>query len=486
MQNPTIMKAERELMLRVRVAGMGLILACLAMPSARADSFSVVGSMNTARSYQMAVLLQNSEVLVAGNDNTAELYNPATGKWTSTASRIHAGGENTATLLPNGLAMLAGGDDGNGGITNGIELYNPVTGTWQVGNSMSTPRVSHTATLLLAGKVLVAGGGTYGTWATNCELYDPAAATWSNTGALNGLRVNHTATLLQNGMVLVTGGEGPPAPTNFPATLVGTNTAELYDPATGVWTFTGSMATTRYNHTATLLPNGKVLVVGGGTNIAASPELYDPVSGTWSPTPPLNIARASATTTLLPNGKVLLAGGWNDGVITNAELYDPNSGTWTLAASLNTGRFAHTATMLAGGQVLFAGGTTNGGAPLASAEVYDSTINPTITGTVTNTGGLITGRYQQTSTLLPDGTVLVAGGMGTDSYLSSAERYDPVTGNWASAGSMAFARCLDTASLLPNGKVLVAGEPKMAMWAVILAAQNCMTPRWEPGKARAV
>jgi len=139
----------------------------------------------------------------------------------------------------------------------------------------------------------------------------------------------------------------------------------------GTWTATGSLITARYPHTATLLPNGKVLVAGGQdySTIFASAELYDPASGTWTATGSLNTGRHSHTATLLPNGQVLVAGGpGTNGVTTaSAELYDPASGTWMATGSLNTARFQHTATLLPDGKVLVAGGSGD-----TSAELYIS------------------------------------------------------------------------------------------------------------------
>src|SRR4029453_13843061 len=155
--------------------------------------------------------------------------------------------------------------------------------------------------------------------------------TWTFTGNLNTGRYFHTATLLPNGMVLVAGGF---------STGGASASAELYDPASGAWTGTGSLNTARYLHTATLLPNGMVLVAGGGCSSirpSASAELYDPASGTWTATGNLNIARTNHTAALLPNGMVLVAGGFDDNgnISASAELYDPASGTWTTTGSLD-------------------------------------------------------------------------------------------------------------------------------------------------------
>src|SRR5436189_278401 len=139
--------------------------------------------------------------------------------------------------------------------------------------------------------------------ATLSNSDEPASGTWSETGSLNTERYSHTATLLPNGMVLVAGGGGGSD----------SRSAELYDPASGTWTTTGSLNTGRAEHTATLLPNGMVLVAGGSgsSGALASAELYDPASGSWTTTGSLNTARQLHTATLLPNGKVLVAAGYN-------------------------------------------------------------------------------------------------------------------------------------------------------------------------------
>jgi hypothetical protein len=174
-------------------------------------------------------------------------------------------------------------------------------------------------------------------------------------------RESHKATLLSDGKVLVAGG------TLFLNILDRvTATAELYDPATGTFSPTGSMTTPRQDFTATLLPNGKVLVAGGFDNSGralATAELYDPASGTFTLTGSMAAPRTGHTATLLPNGKVLVAGGFT------AELYDPATGTFSFTGGLATARTGHTATLLQSGQVLVIGGAGSSGI-LASAEIY--------------------------------------------------------------------------------------------------------------------
>ena len=340
--------------------------------------------------YHTATLLPDGKVLVASG-NSAELYDPASGTWTPTGSLTNGRSQHTATLLPNGKVLVAGGIAGFFDVGS-AELYDPASGTWTPTGSLNHARRSHTATLLPDGKVLVAGGffdmpGTIlgGNAISSAELYDPASGTWTMTGSLATPRYQHTATLLPNGKVLVAGGSGNPYGVGVP------ESTELYDSASGTWTETGSLANGRAYHTATLLGNGKVLVAGGFGSVGstnsdlASAELYDPASETWSPTGSLATARINHTATLLQSGKVLVAGGSGGGAFgsARAELYDPASGTWMTTGSLVSGRRDHTATLLSDGNVLVAGGR-NDDSTRASAELYGKSV-PTLLNISTRT-----------------------------------------------------------------------------------------------------
>jgi hypothetical protein len=288
-----------------------------------------------------------------------------------------------------------------------------------------------------------------------------SAPGWTATGSLNTTRSGHTATLLPDGRVLVAAGEGEPG------TL---SSAELYDPATGLWTATGSLHAARRDHTATLLPDGRVLVAGGQVSEAdlASAELYDPSTGTWTPTGSMNTARNGHTATLLPDGRVLVVGGM-------PELYDPATGSWSYTSNPIVIRRGHTATLLPDGRVLVAGGL--GGGYLASAELYDPA-----TGLWALSGSLNTARYLHSATLLPGGRVLVAGGYNDSAgyYLASAELYDPVAGSWTSTGSLNAGRSSHTATLLPGGRVLVAGGDGFARYLASAELYDPATGLWAP------
>lgn len=296
----------------------------------------------------------------------AELYDPQSGLWSQAPWMTVPRVGHTATLLATGRVLITGGCSI---IVNNAcpplastELYDPQTGTWTVGVSLSVPRGGQTATLLPSGKVLIAGGGgANNSYLSTAELYDPQSGQWTATGSMSQGRGGHTATLLSSGRVLVAGGTG----------MTGTVTsAELYDPQTGSWSATGSPLDALGGAPATLLHTGRVLVVS-----ALGAELYDPATGSWTRTGrrPIPGTAGGSTATLLANGQVLVAGGGNAPVVPTAEIYDPLSDLWAQTGSMTVGRANAVAVRLMDGRVLVIGGCCVPNLPfepLTGSEIY--------------------------------------------------------------------------------------------------------------------
>lgn len=328
--------------------------------------------------------------------------------------------------------------------------------------SMGTPLRQSTATLLADGRVLVAGGyfTGYEGWA---RVYDPATGTWTPAGATGAPRDEATATRLPDGEVLVAGGQtSGGGATNF---------VEVFNPSSNAFRSTQWMNVAHYGAVAEPLPSGDVLVAGGFTSgtakVTADAEIYHAASGTWTQTAPLPQARGGAAAAVLPNGDILVAGGFSNAsgpALGTAVVYDVASGTWsTPPGTMQTARAYATATSLADGRVLFAGGAGTGLSGLfsapdatdtATAEIFDPS-----TGRFTAAGSLPGGgRVDHVAALLPDGRVLVAGGMdSSDTVHADACLYDPASNTWSATGSMAAPRAYATATPLGNGSILIAG-----------------------------
>lgn len=341
------------------------------------------------------------------------------------------------------------------------------------GSIHTTQRVTDLITNTATGRVLVVGGFDAVTTRDSADVFDAGSKSFSTTsGILADPRQGHSSVLLQNGTVLIAGGKNG---TNGSKIL---KSAEVYDSALNIFMPTaGTMRSERHRHTATLLPNGKVLLAGGQSSLSINrtAELFDASSGAFTFTSGYMVSpRESHTATVLPNGKVLLAGGLDGiGVSSTAEIYDPASATFSSTGSMHVARAFHTAVLLPSGLVLIAGGYN--GDFLSSAELYDPQ-----TGLFSLTGQMTAERSNHTCTLLSDGTVLIVGGRNsfsntgslnsndiyepTTGYLNSAEIYDPSSSSFFSTdGVMAYARGFHSATLLnddANGnedKVLIAG-----------------------------
>ena len=284
------------------------------------------------------------------------------------------------------------------------------SGSFVATGAMNTARVGHTATDLQNGRVLVAGGASkmFGAGRkifASAEIYNASKKRFSNTGAMLEARTGHTATLLASSKVLIAcGDDGTTSLTD----------SELYDPASAKFTETGAMSIGRDQCTATLLANGKVLIAGGfqllpdfSGSVLDTAEIYDPASGLFSSTVTMTSARQGPTATLLPDGKVLITGGVdnNQNVLDTAELYDPVTGEFSAAGHMTTSRYAHLAAVLGDGDVLIAGGIDNAGSSLASAEIFDAN-----SGSFGAIAAMPRDRFRVGATVLTSSTILIAGG----------------------------------------------------------------------------
>ena len=238
----------------------------------------------------------------------------------------------------------------------------------------------------------------------------------------------------------------------------------------------GSMLRPRSGHSATLLPDGRVIIVGGmrrNQDFYRSAEFFDPATGKFSPAGEMSIGRVGHAAVLLRSGKVLIAGGWvGHGGTDSAELYDPSTGKFTEIAKMTAKRGGPSAVLLANGDVLITGGAApSGSGGIASAEVFNS--DKMIFGAV---GSMHTARVSHTSTLLKDGRVLIAGGRG-ENVTAVAELYDPEKRQFTATGNMLEARYKHTAGLLPDGRVLIAGGSTAEDWKGTLKSAEIYDPR---------
>jgi hypothetical protein len=335
----------------------------------------------------------------------------------------------TMTLLPGGDILASGGEVTDGAYLASAERYAPESHAWVPAGAMATPRGGHTATLLPTGQVLVIGGQVSKTpdaFSSATERYDPTSNEWSTGPSMAAPRLLHTAVLLPDGQVVVLGG------------FSGLNylqSAERLDPGAERSEPLREMTTPRVAAASVLLPNGEVLVVGGfaGSGYLATAERYDPIADRWMPAAAMAAARTWHTATLLPNGKVLVLGGYvlseqrTPNFFLSAEVYDWTTDKWSAAASMSAKRSAHTATLLNTGQVLVAGGQSE--RVVASAEIFD-----TGSGAWIQARQMATPRTQHAAVLLSDGNVMVAGGLiydGNSQATPTVEQYDTQSGRWS-------------------------------------------------------
>jgi hypothetical protein len=348
--------------------------------------------------------------------------------WQTTGSLKEARASHAATLLTTGplkgKVLVTGGDTPKPcpppqicTLTSlaSAELYDPTSGTWATTAAMSNGRTEHTMTSLGNGKVLAVGGRDQALFLSTSELYDPNTGTWSNAGAISA-RARHTATLLNDDTVLVAGGESDDG--------IALATTTFFDPNGPTWKPGPAMAFRRSVHTATRLEDGTVLLVGGqgGTSFSSNfnsltqAELL--VSGAWSPVQQMSNARVGHTANLLPSGQVLVAGGLDDlgNTVKKFEVYSIKNQSWMIAGSLIVERRQFTTSLLSNGWLLIAGGTAEPSSFPTATELYKTPLSEGI-----KQDELKTGRTGHTATVLEDGRVLVAAGMNYTGYTTSAE-----------------------------------------------------------------
>lgn len=345
----------------------------------------------------------------------------------STSSMSTVRWHHVAALLPDGRVLVAGGLPYESAMTS-AEIYDPIKGTWTpTGTPMLYPHDWPIAATLCDGSIFVAGQNSLAN--PEAEIYDPVADTWIAAGKMKLSHIYGTATLLQDCRLLLTGGYNA-------------NTqAEVFYPKTKTYKAVGVMNNERFFHTATRLADGRVLAAGGGVDAFGqwitqpTADIFDPVTGLWTKAAKMHQARRAHSATLLPDGRVLVAGGTtggkNDGTqagvqLDTVELYDPVANTWTKLPKLVTARTFHTAALAQGGALILFGGLDGSGSASRRVEGY-------FEGTWQALDPMLIDRYQHASALLADGRVLLAGGV----YQATAELYHLAPKGTACASNLA-------------------------------------------------
>lgn len=386
------------------------------------NPWQAVGSLATPRANHTLTVLPDGRVLAAGGENASntifdtELYIPETRAWVPGLPMKQHRSHHTATLLPNGNVLAAGGFTGlnhSTGTSSFAEIFYPDSNAWVPTSPMISSRAYHAAVLLPDGHPFMIGGFRNGTYLDATEVFYSTAHRWVSAPPLPEPRAQFTATVLQDGRILVVGG------VNATSGVLGTT--RIFNPQTWTWAAGTSITYPRYSHTATLLRDGRVLIAGGSDGIRemAKAEVFDPATGLWTLTSAalpfgndMGGPRLGHTATLLPNGKILFVGGFTafGGPLGYAEGFDADFSTFQVQGVITTGKGDHATVMLRDGYLLHAGGFTGlsylgetqilyfGGPPDSAtlaggqrrrpviSQVIPSLVQPGISGTVIGTG----------------------------------------------------------------------------------------------------
>ncbi len=381
------------------------IFTCLpSHASAMMGQWTLAAPMNSQHWFTALIKLQDGRAMTMSGGavfSASEIYEPATGQWILQHDVNLGRDQFNPVLLNDGKVLIAGGQTSSGDVTNTAELFDPSTGQWSYATSMNVPRRASLLVKLLDGRVLAIGGmGTQGgdQHMMQSEIYDPGTGQWNFTGSLNVLRgtglgsaADGGAILLNDGRVLATG-----------SLIADTTTAEIYDPATGQWSLTGSMQYPNRDRHLVKLGDGRILAIGGdkaGEELATV-EIFDPTTETWTETGSLHYNRGGGFgAVLLPDGRVLIAGGQQDPSVPvlQSEIYDPATGQWSIDATINYHHIGGNMVTLDNGSALIAGGFSTVSelytGAVATAPVYAASTNSrstsgnnSITATIGTTG----------------------------------------------------------------------------------------------------
>jgi hypothetical protein len=389
----------------------------------------------------------------------------------------------TATLLPTNDVFVAGGSDCTSAActtlaADGMALieFDEVKNFDASVGSLKTSRALHTSTLLTDGTILVAGGTTGLDLLKSAELFDPLTGQYKYTaGSLSEPRDFHTATLLTNGRVLIAGGSSTNSVSTGPI-----SSTDIYYPDTQLFIPTTPLAAVRSHHTATLMPDGKVIVVGGvgaGNVVTGTAESFDPEHLSWTSLATTS-PRSLHSATLLKDGRLMIAGG-TDGasLLSSVFAYNPGTGLWAPLASMPVALFSHSATLLFDGRVLVAGGN-DGNGETNSSYIYDPVADNWTPNTPPTTRPITQPRFGQTSTLLPDGAVMISGGSVKSGPLPiPIETYKVGGSSWTAGNQFKTARAFHTMTLAPNGRVYAIGGTN----GVIGGSGTAFLPQGEEG-----